>query len=145
MNKKKYNNTNLNMNSEFNTLAKHRARINMSVFKNHPTEEKPEPTENDYSNQFIERYFVKNITNMNSQIIEVDISQYKKFVKNPFYTTVKILWKISGLEYDIIQNKQILQTGAFETNVAQISESERIMKNIKNKLTNPLEFYKKIN
>jgi hypothetical protein len=95
-------------------------------------EENVKPSDSDYSNGFMIRYFVKHVNDEKSPVIEVSKKQYNILKKNPLYKTVDILWKITGdFNYVIKTNK----------NVVEVSNKEFI--GIKRKLVhNLIQFYK---
>ena len=85
-----------------------------------PNHYRPRPTDKDYENTVITRYFIKN--DHNKDIFEVNGKSYKYYSKkdNPIkniYSTVFFDWKISGPEHDVLgSDNTILFTGVFETN-----------------------------
>lgn len=78
--------------------------IDISIYKNLAKPEKLEfakekknaPTKKDYDNGFMMRYFLRQINNPQSKIIEVDKSQFNKFKLEDFYIKLEIKWKITG-------------------------------------------------
>lgn len=61
----------------------------------------PSPTENDYKNGFIIRYFAQKVNDKNGYIYELTDSAYLNLTMNPFYITTSIRWRISGTDAEI--------------------------------------------
>jgi len=113
----------------------------------------PTPTEEDYSNGFIERFFLRRKNSRSkSDIIEVTGKQYQSWetsdsgIPNFLYDGVKITWRISGKIKDIVQNekyiKKILGYGVEDSNKREVFLAERTFRGISDYLTDYLEFYR---
>jgi hypothetical protein len=61
----------------------------------------PKPTDGDYYNGYIERYFIQKANDTESTIYEVDYIGFSKFIDNPFYTHVNLNWRIIGTDEQI--------------------------------------------
>ena len=59
-------------------------------------------TKKDKKKGWIDRYFVRQVNNMNGTIIEVDKAQYNELKTNPFYSNISFRWKITGKIKDVI-------------------------------------------
>lgn len=99
----------------------------------------PSPTDYDYTNKAIIRYFVQKKNSPLNTIIEIDETQYNKvrlaesnsFINSNIYNSLSIEWRIAGNEdYVYNSNKKIVE------------ESESSFKGIKNFIKNYLQFYK---
>lgn len=63
----------------------------------------PTPTENDYKNGYIERYFAQKANDIDSYIYEIkNDSVASKELK--FYTVVKVIWRLTGKAEQIKQS-----------------------------------------
>jgi hypothetical protein len=62
----------------------------------------PNPSENDYSVGYIERYFVQKTNDINSFIYEVSEHFKQTIMSNPLYSITKIKWKITGTPQQIM-------------------------------------------
>ena len=113
------------MNAEYNSLSIHRGKIDTEVFSMNPVTKKPKPTDEDYLDGRISRFFVKKNTSPNFPIYEVDREQYDKFTENAFYLTTFITWTISGTPYTSVDQKtQYSIAGAYELNKQQVRSAE---------------------
>ena len=65
-------------------------------------EKKTLPKEADYNNGYFTRYFLRQVNNPKSKILEVDTAQFNKFQSDPFYSNLSIKWKITGNTDNII-------------------------------------------
>lgn len=97
------------------------------------------PSEEDYNDESITRYFVKKINDF--RIIEVDRPQYNN-LNDDIYQKVSLLWYISGPKRSIIKNGVEQVKGVYEKNMNSIKKANSYMIGIENKLINPLQFHK---
>jgi hypothetical protein len=87
---------------------------------NAPQSFRPTPSQKDYANSIITRYFVKNLHTR--AILEVEGPTYKAYKKKnitlkTLYAAIKLVWKISGPLNDVVApDGTILKTGIIETN-----------------------------
>lgn len=93
----------------------------------------PKPSQNDYANGYINRYFIQRSNDLYSPIYEVDIYSYSNIKSNSLYTAVIIKWKLTG---DIDEVKKINRN-----NIIFVGQT---MPNLKNYLLNLTQFYKSI-
>ena len=61
----------------------------------------PTPTENDYKNGYIIRYFAQKTNDTSGYIYELNETSHLALLLNPFYTTVVIRWRITGKDEEI--------------------------------------------
>lgn len=93
---------------------------------------KPTPVENDYSNGFFKRYFLKR--HFQDIITEVGKSTFQD-AKEEYYIKVEIPWKLTGP-----LNDQGIDKGVFDTNRRIILIVEKEMVGIRNYVTNYIEY-----
>ena len=99
----------------------------------------PKPTVDNYKDSFIPRFFLKKINDY--KIIEVDFKDFGN--ANPdLYYRIMFNWSISGPKNSIYVKGKLQSVGAEELNKKSIKNAEKSMVGIKNKLINPLQFYK---
>ena len=97
----------------------------------------PKPTESDYSNGFIRRYFIQKTNDQNGHIFEVSDEIYNELKSVAFWKVVDLKWRLRGpLEYSIDD------MGVRESNNAAINLASSTLKNIGLYLPNLLQFYK---
>lgn len=100
----------------------------------------PNPTQSDYNNGFIRRYFIQRRNDKSSPIFEVSPREYERMVKKSLYIGVSIKWRISGpIKETIIDS--VLDKGVRESNRIAISLVNDIMPNLKIYLPNLLQFH----
>jgi len=101
----------------------------------------PNPSDVDYNNGFIRRYFIQRGNDTSSPIFEVSSVEYTKILYKPMYIGVSIKWRISGpiseMEIDSVVDK-----GVKESNRVAISLVNDKMPNLKIYLPNLLQFHK---
>jgi hypothetical protein len=104
----------------------------------------PKPTEDDYKNSFIDRYFVRKANDEYGHIFEIDESIFNDYSKNPFWISASIRWRISGpLDPTFNNDGSIKDKGVIGGNKSEIAEASRTLKNISLYLPNLLQFYRK--
>jgi hypothetical protein len=92
----------------------------------------PTPTENDYKNGFIVRYFLKKRNASFAEIIEISSGDYQKtlFRNGPIdteaYASIKLNWKITGPLHDDFRDKNFPKAGIVETNQKLVKLKEKI-------------------
>ncbi len=100
----------------------------------------------DYKLGYIERFFVKKRNDITSRIIEIDKDQYDLLgqtnvgIDNDLYFGISLKWKISGPEYDIIENGRVKVSGIVDTNTRTLFSKEVSMPGIKNFLSDLREY-----
>lgn len=98
-------------------------------------ESKNIPTEQDYNNGFVTRYFFKKINE--KKYTEINFKSYNNSKENKFLVFIKIEWKISGIKNNLYKNKILEIEGVEEYNLKVIKDNK-----LENILTNPLEYWK---
>lgn len=91
----------------------------------------PAPTEIEYKNGYIRRYFVQKSNDINSYIFEVNKYNFASLQINPYFTIVAILWKISGKPDEIM-----------DANSKSIKIGNKTIPSLHKYLQNTLQFYK---
>ena len=61
----------------------------------------PTPKKVDYDRGYIERYFVQKSNDTSAHIFEVSSDNINQFLSNPFYSTIKLDWRLIGDPIDI--------------------------------------------
>jgi len=92
----------------------------------------PTPTDKDYRNGYIKRYFIQKANDNGSPIYEVKRTSFSSFDNNPFYKATSILWRIKGPNEDVKKS-----------NNASVQIGGEIIKNLYLYLPNLLQFHKK--
>lgn len=105
-----------------------------------PFSNRPKITSDDLRRGFVNRYFVKNVSDR--RIVEVDAVQYKKFVGNPYFESIIVPWVITGNEADTIDpTTGQLVLGVPKRNLQIIDYYDSVMKGLRRNLRNPMEYF----
>jgi hypothetical protein len=91
----------------------------------------PTPSEDDYSNGYIERYFVQKVNDINAPIIEINSNDITELTGSKYYTVVNITWRLIGTAQQIM-----------DSNTQSIKSATSTIPNISHYLTNTLQFAK---
>lgn len=91
----------------------------------------PNPTELDYKNGFIERYFVQKTNDKNATIFEVDKTFKNQILSNPLLQVQAIRWRITGTPQDIM-----------DSNIKSMNTVKEYMPKLNIYLPNLLQFAK---
>jgi hypothetical protein len=103
----------------------------------------PSPTDIDYENGFINRYFTQRVNDSNSFVFEIDLEEYNSILENPYWTLEEMRWRITGPKSAVYSNNgNITDIGVIASNRASISIVSNKIKNIGLYLPNLLQFYK---
>jgi hypothetical protein len=103
----------------------------------------PSPTENDYSNGIIDRYFAQKVNDVNGFVYEIDINTYGELKVNPYWLVEIVKWRISGpLESVYDDSGKLVDKGVKNSNIGSISFGQKTIKNLNLYLINILQFYK---
>jgi hypothetical protein len=103
----------------------------------------PIPSDTDYENGFIERYFTQKVNDKNSYVFEIDKEEYSNLFKNPYWVSEIMKWRITGPITPVYNIDGILtDKGVIESNNASISIISQKVKNVKLYLPNILQFHK---
>lgn len=103
----------------------------------------PIPSNNDYAEDYIVRYFIQRANDDSGFVYEIPATEYEKFLPNPYWISVTMRWRISGpldAVYDI--NGKLLDKGVVASNKASLSRISLKIKNISLYLPNIKQFYK---
>ncbi len=94
----------------------------------------PSPSDNDYINSYITRYFIRKSNDTSTPIFEVSNYNISKYTSNPFYIWTQIDWKISKAPIEDVEmmNKKSVLLG------------QRTFPNLSLYLPNLSQFYKEI-
>jgi len=75
----------------------------------------PNPTNDDYKNGYIRRYFIQKANDNTAYIYEVDSSNFLDFQSSPYFKTSTIRWRISGSTDEIREsNSKSIKIGMKE-------------------------------
>lgn len=100
----------------------------------------PQLTDNDYTFGYINRYFIQKTND--KPITEIDEVQYGQFSSSPFYKVTSLKWMVSGPRNNIMEKSHVVREGVENHNVKEIQKSSLALPGMKQKLTNPLQFWK---
>ena len=103
----------------------------------------PSPTDIDYENGFINRYFTQRVNDSNSFVFEMNLEEYNLLLENPYWIFGEMRWRITGPTSLVYSNNgTITDIGVIASNTASISIVSSKIKNIGLYLPNLLQFYK---
>lgn len=103
----------------------------------------PVPTDADYENGFIIRYFIRKANDVNGFVFEVSKDGYETYIENPYWVVGEMRWRISGpLNPVFKETGDIDDFGVLESNKKSIMYTSKTIKNIALYLPNILQFYK---
>jgi hypothetical protein len=103
----------------------------------------PVPTNIDYENGLIDRYFTQKVNERNGFVFELDSNEYLHLIENPYWILEKMTWRISGPINPVYStNGMITDIGVISSNSASISIASTKIKNIGLYLPNLLQFHK---
>jgi len=103
----------------------------------------PSPTDDDYLNGVIDRYFTQKVNDTNGFVYEINLNTYNELKLNPYWAIENIKWRLSGpLDSVYDENGKIIDKGVRNSNIASIAEGQKNIKNLNLYLINNLQFYK---
>ncbi len=103
----------------------------------------PIPTDNDYADNYLIRYFVQRVSDINGFVYEVAESEYQNYFENPYWITTTMRWRIAGPLYPVYDsNGNLVDKGVIESNKASLSITSLKIKNISLYLPNIKQFHK---
>lgn len=103
----------------------------------------PTPSDSDYSDGFINRYFIQKANDKISPVFEINKSTYNDFLSNPLWSKVQLKWKIKGDLEPVFNEKGVLiDIGVRNSNLNEIAKNQKTIPPLKSYLTNPIQFYK---
>lgn len=120
--------------------------INTQVNNSIPTVSIPKPNIGNYSEGYIQRYFLQTRDTPGSPIFEVDDRQYIKFLSYPHYKGVSIKWRISGNINDEFipgPNSELIKNpSVVSSNRLALLEAAKEMPDIRLHLVDVKQFWK---
>lgn len=103
----------------------------------------PTPTDNDYSNGIMDRYFAQKVNDANGFVYEINLDTYNELKLNPYWIIENIKWRLVGpLDVVYDENGKLTDKGVKNSNIASITEGQKTIKNLNLYLINNLQFYK---
>ena len=103
----------------------------------------PSPTDDDYSNGVIDRFFTQKVNDYNGFVYEIDSNTYNDLKSNPYWAIEIVKWRIKGpLDMVYNDNGMVIDKGVFNANTASIRLGAETIKNLGLYLPNILQFYK---
>jgi hypothetical protein len=66
----------------------------------------PKPSDQDYSNGFIRRYFIRKSNDLNAFIYEVSKDTIVKYEKISFWKSTSIKWKLVGTKEEVTESNR---------------------------------------
>ena len=103
----------------------------------------PVPTDNDYADSYLIRYFMQRVSDINGFVYEVSESEYQYYFENPYWVSTTMRWRISGPLYAVYDsNGNLVDKGVIESNKASLSITSLKIKNISLYLPNLKQFHK---
>ena len=91
----------------------------------------PKPTDGDYYNGYIERYFIQKANDINAPIFEIEAINASNENFNDYYSIVSVQWRLTGIPQEIM-----------ESNSNSIRAATTTIPNISHYLSNLLQFAK---
>jgi hypothetical protein len=123
----------------YTDLIKNKTQYSLNI----PKTFVPSPEEEDYENQFINRYFCQKANDENGFIFEINQDTFNELEHNPYWKTAEMRWRIFGpIEPVYDTNGKLIDKGVKESNTGSITIITSKIKNIRLYLPNPLQFYK---
>jgi hypothetical protein len=103
----------------------------------------PIPTEFDYDNGFIRRYFIQKTNDSNGFVFEVSEEVHDELRDNPFWKIADLKWRITGPKETVYNQKgELSDIGVEITNKQIINLTSKTIRNISLYLPNLLQFHK---
>jgi hypothetical protein len=103
----------------------------------------PIPTQFDYDNGFIRRYFIQKTNDSNGFVFEVSEEVHDELRDNPFWKVADLKWRITGPKETVYNQKgELSDIGVEITNKQIINLTSKTIRNISLYLPNLLQFYK---
>jgi hypothetical protein len=103
----------------------------------------PIPTEFDYDNGFIRRYFIQKTNDSNGFVFEVSEEVHDELRDNPFWKVADLKWRITGPKQTVYNQKgELSDIGVEITNKQIINLTSNTIRNISLYLPNLLQFHK---
>lgn len=123
----------------YKNLIKNKTIYSLSI----PKTIVPSPTDDDYSNGIIDRYFAQKVNDSNGFVYEIDLNTYNELKINPYWIIEIVKWRLSGpLESVYDDNGKLIDKGVKNSNISSIAYGQKTIKNLNLYLINILQFYK---
>lgn len=123
----------------YNDLIRNKTLYSLNI----PNTIVPSPTEDDYLIGYIERYFTQKVNDSNGFVFEINLDNYEKLSKNPYWKLVILKWRISGPINSVINDKgDVIDIGVIASNNSSILLAQSTIRNIGLYLPNLLQFHK---
>lgn len=109
----------------------------------------PNIKQEDLDRTYITRYFCRRANLNDGEIVEISRQTMNKLKKYSIFKFVEVPWKIKGQLDDIpgpnnINTPTRLFTGVITSNTEMVNMKNKEMPGLKNKLSNPLQYYQGI-
>jgi len=104
------------------------------------------PTQLDYTNGYITRFFFEKAFNVDKYPIEVDSQQYTQYntrvgVNGGLYIKAEMYWKLIGPLYNVYDKKgMLIEMGIYEHNALEVEKISEIIPSISYVIKNYIEF-----
>jgi hypothetical protein len=103
----------------------------------------PSPSDSDYTDGKIKRYFIQKANDKISPVFEISESTYNDLLPNVYWSKVELDWRIVGKLEPIHNDKGLLiDSGVINSNINEIAKFQKVIPNLKSYLINTLQFYK---
>jgi hypothetical protein len=102
----------------------------------------PKLSEEDYNKGYIERYFLQKRDTKGSPIFEVKRTTYVSYHATPFYTGVRLKWRIIGNLVDKYDDNNAFIPSVQTSNGKAIAEAEKVIDDINLYLVNLKQFHR---
>ena len=89
----------------------------------------------------MERFFARPVHHSGGEITEISKSDHAHLQLNSFYTTIKLIWRVSGKLDDVFTGKIRTYTGVKTANRISLEEAEKVLPGMIHQVRNPLQFY----
>lgn len=123
----------------YKNLIKNKTIYSLSI----PKTIVPSPTDVDYSNGIIDRYFAQKVNDSNGFVYEIELNTYNELKLNPYWIVEIVKWRITGpLESVYDDSGKLVDKGVKNSNIGSISFGQQTIKNLNLYLINILQFYK---
>lgn len=126
------------LNKLYTNVAK--AQKISKIVQEDPYYVRPIVTQQDASNGFVHRYFVRPV-NQTEFIVEVDQGQYSNFKKNPRFLTVELRWKIKGKIDTIVTPYGARLVGVSDYNRKLVTDADLTFGGLRRYIVNYSEFW----
>jgi hypothetical protein len=103
----------------------------------------PIPSNNDYADAYIVRYFIQRVSDVNGFVYEVSSPEFENYLENPYWIAASMRWRISGpldIVYD--SNGNLIDKGIIQSNKSSLSIISLKIKNISLYLPNLKQFHR---